>query len=187
NGPPRLAGSWVGDPALTPYRIAEGRAPRADGEVVINRGAAKSGNLHVGDRTTVLTPDPVPVRIVGIATFGDADGLGPETFVAFTPNQAQQQLLHRTDAVTEIRARAAPGVSQDTLVARMRPLLPSGAEAITGTQLTADNLDTVSTQFLNFVQAFLVVFAAIALLVATIVIHNAFAVLATQRLRETAL
>ena len=28
NGPPRLAGSWVTDPALNPYRLVEGRAPR---------------------------------------------------------------------------------------------------------------------------------------------------------------
>ena len=33
NGPPRQAGSWITDPALNPYRLVEGRAPR---------GAAKS-------------------------------------------------------------------------------------------------------------------------------------------------
>src|SRR3954454_23574561 len=40
-GPPRCAGNWIDDPALNPYRLVEGRAPAADGEVVINRGAAK--------------------------------------------------------------------------------------------------------------------------------------------------
>jgi hypothetical protein len=34
--------------------------------------------------TTVETPAPVEVTIVGIATFGTADGLGPTTFTAFT-------------------------------------------------------------------------------------------------------
>ncbi|MCZ0978805.1 hypothetical protein O1L60_04775 [Streptomyces diastatochromogenes] len=28
-GPPTLAGNWIEDPALNPYRLAEGRAPRA--------------------------------------------------------------------------------------------------------------------------------------------------------------
>src|SRR5437764_4604106 len=45
NGPPRLAGNWITDPELNPYQLAEGRAPQAPDEVVINRGAAKKGNL----------------------------------------------------------------------------------------------------------------------------------------------
>ena len=41
NGPPTQAANWVGDPALNPYRLVAGHAPRADDEVVINRGAAR--------------------------------------------------------------------------------------------------------------------------------------------------
>src|SRR6266568_3509638 len=84
NGPPRIAASWVDDAALTPYRLVEGRVPAADDEVVLNRGAAKAGGLRVGDVTTVQTPDPVRVRIVGIATWGSADGFGKATYTAFT-------------------------------------------------------------------------------------------------------
>ena len=58
-GPPQLAGSWTTDEQLNPYRLAEGRAPEAADEVVINRGAADDGGLRIGDRTTVLTPEPV--------------------------------------------------------------------------------------------------------------------------------
>ena len=47
-----------------------------------------SGDLHVGDTTTVLTPTPIEVTIVGIATFGDVDSLGPTTYTAFTLPQA---------------------------------------------------------------------------------------------------
>src|SRR5205807_10218317 len=80
NGPPTRAANWIPEPALNPYRLAEGRAPEADDEVVINRGAATSGHLHVGDTTTLLTPSPRSVRIVGLTTFGTADGFGPSTF-----------------------------------------------------------------------------------------------------------
>src|SRR6266542_239940 len=45
----------------TPYRLVEGRAPRAEDEVVINRGAANDGILRIGDTTTVQTPEPIPV------------------------------------------------------------------------------------------------------------------------------
>ena len=56
NGPPRLAASWVPDPDLNPYRLVEGRAPAAPDEVVVNRGAADTGDLGIGDTTTVADP-----------------------------------------------------------------------------------------------------------------------------------
>ena len=62
NGPPTFAGNWIDDPDLNPYQLVEGRAPAANDEVVINRGAAKDGDLAVGDRTIVATPEPVEVR-----------------------------------------------------------------------------------------------------------------------------
>src|SRR5947208_8672174 len=74
NGPPQLIGSWIDDPDLNSYRIAEGRAPQAADEVVVNRGAAKKAGLRLGDMATVQTPAPVVARVVGIATFGGADG-----------------------------------------------------------------------------------------------------------------
>ncbi len=77
NGPPTLAGNWIEDQDLNPYELVEGRAPEATDEVVINRGAAEDGDLAVGDTTIVATPEPVEVTIVGIATFGGEDGLGP--------------------------------------------------------------------------------------------------------------
>jgi putative ABC transport system permease protein len=80
NGPPTQAANWVGDPALNPYRLVQGHAPRAGDEVVINRGAARTGHLALGMTTTLLTPQPLRVHIVGISTFGTADGFGPGTF-----------------------------------------------------------------------------------------------------------
>ena len=71
NGPPTLAGNWIENEDLNPYQLVEGRTPRADNEVVINRSAADDGKLKIGDTTTVQTPEPVPVTIVGISTFGD--------------------------------------------------------------------------------------------------------------------
>ena len=186
-GPPRQAGNWVTDPALNPYRLVEGRAPRADDEVVINRGAAKAGHLHVGDTTVVQIPDPIHVRIVGIATFGTADGFGQATFAAFTDQGATQHLLKGAPQLTTISVKAAPGVSQDQLVSQLRPVLPSGVEAISGAQLTADNISTIAGLFLNVLRDFLLVFAGIALLVATFSIYNTLSILVAQRTRESAL
>ena len=108
---PRAA-NWVSDPALNPYRLVEGHAPRADDEVVINRGAAKSGHLTIGSTTTLLTPQPLRVRIVGIATFGTADGFGPGTFTGLTLHAAQQNLagMQAAAELTQILVKASPGV-----------------------------------------------------------------------------
>ena len=64
-GPPRSGGNWIPNPALTPYRLAAGRAPQGLHEVVINEGAARAGHLRIGSVTTVLVPAAVRVRVVG--------------------------------------------------------------------------------------------------------------------------
>lgn len=126
NGPPRVAASWIDDPQLNAYRLVEGRAPRSDGEVVVNRGAAKAGDLAVGDTTVLETPRPERVTIVGIATFASADGFGQTTYTALTLSAAQRLLLGRTDLASNLRVRAAAGVTQDQLVARLRGVLGPG-------------------------------------------------------------
>lgn len=94
-GPPTLAGNWITDPDLNPYRLAEGRTPSKSGEVVINRGAAKKGDLKIGDTTTLRTPDPVRVTVVGLATFGGEDGMAQVTFTGMTQSDAEKYLTAR--------------------------------------------------------------------------------------------
>src|SRR5205807_4787685 len=186
-GPPRIASNWVSDPALNPYHLVSGRAPAADDEVVINQGAANDGHLHLGQTTTVQVPQPVTVRIVGIATFGTANGFGRATYTAFSLAGAERFITGRPDQITSISVKAAPGVSQSDLVSRIQPVLPPGVEAITGTQLTSDNISSVNSTFLDTLRSFLLAFAGIALLVATFSISNTFSILTAQRTREAAL
>jgi putative ABC transport system permease protein len=186
-GPPTLAGNWITDPRLNPYRLAEGRAPARPGEVVVNRGAAKKGGLKIGDTTTLRTPDPVKVTIVGLATFGGQDGMAQVTFTGMTRADAEKYLTARPGQAASIAVRAAPGVSQKDLVSRLTPLLPRGVEAITGQQSAQENTDMISSQFLTVFTTFLLVFSGVALLVATFSIHNTFAIVVAQRTRENAL
>jgi putative ABC transport system permease protein len=187
NGPPRMAANWITDPALNPYRIVDGRPPQAPDEVVVGRGTAEAGSLSVGDRTIVRTPEPVPVRIVGIASFGDEDGFGQVTFTGFSMAGAREHIPHRPGTVTDVLLRAEPGVSEDRLVAAVERALPDGVEAVTGAQLTEERLDDIASTFLDFLRTFLVAFAGIALLAATFSIHNTFSVTVSQRTRELAL
>jgi putative ABC transport system permease protein len=186
-GPPQLAGSWTTDAELNPYRLAEGRAPEAEDEVVVNRRAADEGDLAIGDHTTVLTPEPVEVTIVGISTFGDEDGLGGVTFTAFTLEGAMEHVTKDPNGVSTIAVRADDGVSQDELVARLDEALPDGVEAVSGTDVSTQNADDINELFLDMLTTFLTVFAGIALLVATFSIYNTFSIIVAQRTRSAAL
>ncbi|MGH9224680.1 MAG: ABC transporter permease, partial [Acidimicrobiales bacterium] len=198
NGPPTVAGNWIANPELNAYRLAEGRAPVAGDEVVINRGAAETGGFSIGDVVTVRTPDPVRATIVGLSTFGGEDGFGSVTFTAFTFEAAQRYLtagdgLRGPNAVdgqvSAVLVEAQDGVTQDELAARVQAALPADGslEAITGAELTRENVDDLAADFLSFFKTFLLVFSGIALLVATFSIYNTFSILVAQRTRESAL
>ena len=187
NGPPTDGTNWVDDPALNPYDLAEGRAPQAPGEVVIDRRSAEQGDLHVGDDTTVLTPKPIDVTIVGIATFGDADSLGPTTYTAFTLAQATELFAQQPDTISSVLVAAEDGVSQETLRQEITEQLPARIEALTQDELTAEQNDEIGADFLDMFSMILLAFAGIALVVATFSIHNTFSILVAQRTRESAL
>ena len=186
-GPPRSAGNWISDPALSPYRLAAGRAPQGLHEVVIDRSAATTGKLSIGSVTTVLTPAPVRVRVVGLATFGTANSFGGAPYTAFSLAGAQRYLTTKPGQVSAVEVSAAPGVSPGTLVSRLDRVLPPGVQAITGTELTQQNLSALNSEFLSALRIFLVIFAGIALLVAAFSIASTFGILVAQRTKEAAL
>ncbi|MDX2825158.1 ABC transporter permease [Streptomyces ipomoeae] len=186
-GPPTLAGNWIDDPELNPYRLAEGRAPEKSGEVVVNKATAETGDLRIGDTTTLRTPDPVEVTIVGLATFGGEDGMAQVTYTGMTRADAEKYLTAQPGRATSILVRAGPGVGQRELVDALTPVLPKGVEAITGQESAEENTEMISSQFLDIFTLFLLVFSGIALLVATFSIHNTFGIVVAQRTRENAL
>jgi putative ABC transport system permease protein len=182
-----IAGNWVDDDRLNPFDLAEGRAPAAPGEVVIDRAAAKEGDLAVGDTTVVRTPDPVDVTIVGVATFGGADSQGSATFAGFTTEFAEEVLVPEPGTASSIAVAAEPGVSQAELASRLEPVLPDGVEALTGSELTRELEEEIQGEDTEAFQQALIVFAFVALVVATFSIHNTVSILVAQRTRESAL
>jgi putative ABC transport system permease protein len=191
DGPPTTGRNWIDDRAIDAWVVAEGREPswRADGvvEVVIDRASAAAGSLAVGNVTTVLAPGPVEVEVVGVATFGELDSMGPTTFVAFAPETAHELLVGEHGRASSFLVAAGAGVSADQLRSVVASTLPPGVEAITGAERTAEQLADIESDFLGFVEVFLVAFAAVALLVAAISIGNTFSILVAQRTRESAL
>ncbi|MFI6692910.1 ABC transporter permease [Streptomyces sp. NPDC050433] len=186
-GPPTVAGNWIDDAQLNPYRLADGRLPEKSGEVVLNRGAAEAGKLAIGDTTVLRTPDPVRVTVVGLATFGGEDGMAQVTYTGMTRADAEKYLTPEPGEAASIQVRAGPGTGQRELVDSLSTVLPSGVEAITGQESADENQEMISGQFLSLFTTLLLVFSGIVLLVATFSIHNTFAIVVAQRTRENAL
>jgi putative ABC transport system permease protein len=193
DGPPTLAANWVDAPELNGFRLVEGRAPQpgARTEVVIDRASAERGDLHVGSETSVLVPDRVPVTVVGIAALGDADSIGPMTFVGFDLPTAERLLAGGMDRISSVLVHG-DGVTPDALAAtidrRLAADAPGGAlDVVTGAQLAAEQQRDLETDFLGLFRTMLVAFAGIAVVVAAFSIHNTFSILVAQRTRESAL
>ena len=127
------------------------------------------------------------MRIVGIATFGKLDNAGGSTETDFTLPTAQRYLVGGRPEISDVLVSADEGVSQEELVQRLDRVLPSSVESITGEKLTEEQQDEIGKAFLDFFTTFLLVFAAIALVVATFSIYNTFTILVAQRTRESAL
>lgn len=187
DGPPTLAASWIDHPDLNPYDIVAGREPAAAGEVVIDRASAIDGDLGIGDTAVVRMPQPVEAQIVGLIEPAGGNDLGGVTYAAFTLDEAQRHLTGGADMLSQVIVAADPDVTQDQLVQRLQPLLPQGAEAISGADLNDELTEQIGADFLNFFEAFLLGFAAIALLVAGFSIYNTFSITVAQRSRESAL
>lgn len=191
DGPPTTATNWTGVSPVNPWTLADGRAPRAVNagdpyEVVIDRASADVGDLAIGDTTSINAPEPVDVTVVGIATFGSADSLGPSTYAAFTDDVASE-LVGRPGEVSSFRIAAAPGIGQEQLRTAVAASVPTGVEAVTGVELTDEMLAEIESDFLGMFRTILVAFAVIALVVAGFSIHNTFSILVAQRSRESAL
>ncbi|GGQ04638.1 putative ABC transport system permease protein [Actinomadura coerulea] len=184
---PRTAGNWKTDPKLNPYRLAEGRAPRAPDEVVIDRMFADEGRLRVGDRTAVLTPEKVPVTVVGISMFGDEEAFGETSFTAFSLEGARRHVAKGADRISGVSVRARDGVDQAELASRVRAVLPAGVQVLTKKAQVEEGMSLVQNGFLRVFRTVLAAFGGVALLVAAFSIHNTFAITMAQRTRESAL
>src|SRR5215472_10959498 len=183
---PTLGGNWGTVLALNPFQLVAGHVPQAPDEVVIDKASANLGHLAVGDTTTVLAGGPPQrVRIAGIAVFGTSDNLAGASFVLFT-TPAAQRLLAAPGKFTQISFAAAPGVSQQQLVSNLQRVLPPGTEAVTGAKIIQETNNSFQ-QNLKIFSTFLLIFAAIALVVGAYIIMNTFAITVAQRTQENGL
>lgn len=168
-------------------RISEGRAPVRAGEVAIDERSVDTAGFKLGDTVDMVTAGEQPrlsATLVGVIDFAGG-GLAGATLVYFDTKTAQAIFQGGQDTYTSIDMTADDGVSQDEIVQTVRPLLPADAEAVTGQEM-ADEVESVIDIVLGYLNTFLLVFAAIALVVGSLLIINTFSILVAQRSRELA-
>lgn len=187
-GPPTLGFNWSDNPDLNRFRVVEGgHPPETADQIVVDRGSARKGHLHVGDRIDVLTQRGTKkYTVVGIARFGKADNLGGASIVLFTLPEARRiaGYGHQYD---EIDVVATPGVSQEVLKERLSKVVGQGKiEVLTGEEVTEES-QSEFRRALSFFNTFLLVFAGVALFVGSFIIFNTFSIVVAQRTREMAL
>ena len=149
---------------------------------------ARKAGYGVGDRLTLVTPgDPPTLKatVTGLVEFGSG-GLNGATLTIMDRRWMQQQFLGGRDVYNSISLNAAPGVSQVQLRDAAQKVLPAGVVARTGDSMVKKNKAGLD-QILGFLNTFLLVFAAVSLVVGTYLIVNTFSILVAQRSRELAL
>jgi putative ABC transport system permease protein len=183
---PTLAfGIDTAQPRFNPLKLIRGRWASGGGEVVIDAATAKKHGFDVGETVGVSARGAVRhYRIAGIARYGSVDSLGGATIAVFTI-PAAQQLLGKQGQLDSISLAARPGISQERMVAQVRPLLPPSAQVQSAAERARTNANDVKT-FVKFLRTFLLAFAAIALFVGGFVIFNTLSITIAQRAREFA-
>jgi putative ABC transport system permease protein len=171
-------------PRFNPLKLESGHWAAGPDEVVIDPDTAKNEHFAIGDSIGVAADGPVRhYRIVGIAKYGDVESLGGATFAVFTI-PAAQQLLH-IKGYTAISVAATSGVSQSSLVSRLRTIVPGTAQVRSADEQAAQDKKSVGS-FVSFIRGFLLGFGGIALFVGAFVIFNTLSITVAQRTRELA-
>jgi putative ABC transport system permease protein len=191
NGPPGIATVASGVTSMSGdkiFQLQKGAFPDEPGQVAIDESTAERGKLHVGDEITLVTPgDPPTIKatLTGIFAFGKG-GLNGATLSVFERSYLQQILVGGRDVYQAISVDIADGVTQRQAADAIQKLLPEGLQARPGNDVVEKNRKALD-QILGFLNTFLLVFAAVSLVVGAFLIINTFSILVAQRSRELAL
>ncbi|GGT26051.1 ABC transporter permease [Streptomyces chromofuscus] len=169
------------------YPLVDGRAPKGEGEILIDAETARRTGYEVGDTVRLSVNGPVLTpEITGVFTTDDGNVAAGGSLALFDTATAQA-LFGKAGTYDEIDVKAKAGVTQAALKAQLDKALPKGSvETTTGRRLADDQAEVIASSMSGLKQG-LLVFAGISLFVGTFIIANTFTMLVAQRTRELAL
>ncbi|WP_412076558.1 FtsX-like permease family protein [Streptomyces xanthophaeus] len=182
---PSYGHAWA-SAALTPFALAEGRAPRTDDEIVIDRALAARARLEPGSELTVqATAEPKTYRVSGIATAARGD-LVQQSALFFSDTEAGR-LAARDGRITAVGVLPRPGVDPRELAGRIRQALKdTTAQVAVGDERGPVEFPDAAGARIKLVSMGGAM-GGTSLLVAILVVVGTFALSVQQRHRELAL
>jgi putative ABC transport system permease protein len=184
-GAPNLGFSIAeGDSVFNPLTLVEGAWPGPD-EVVVDKATAGKEDFEIGETIGVQVEGPVQrLRLSGIMQFSSGLTIGGATLAGFDLPTAQR-LMKKEGQLDEIAVAANQGVTDAELVRQIREILPPATQVQTSEQQIRSDVEETS-EFITFLQGFLLAFGGIALFVGAFVIANSLSITIAQRSRELA-
>ncbi|HEX6444855.1 MAG TPA: ABC transporter permease [Streptosporangiales bacterium] len=181
-----LVDSVAGEKSLRWQKIAHGRMPGSDDELVLDAAAAKHNGYAIGDTVHVVDAGN-HVRsytLVGTVDTENSPQYANVPYIGVVPSQAK--LLTGSSGYSRIDVQLDAGADRNTVERAVEGVLPSGTRAYTATAYADQQIKQIASELAQ-IRIGLLAFAAIAMFVAAIVIANTFTILIAQRTREMAL
>lgn len=154
-------------------RLIKGQAPRGEKEVALEESAAKRLGISTGKKLKIyVSSEGKTATVSGIYRFPNPVAFTNYVFVdadGFVPLTQKPPPL----ATTAIGITAEKGVSSQKLRALLNNEFSDTAEVMSQAEYN-DEINAAANSSLDFVNVFLLVFAAIALFVGTFIITNTF-------------
>ena len=168
--------------SLESLTYLEGHRPRGPTEASIDKAAAESSGLELGEEFKIIGQGSArSFELVGFTRLGGASFGGASIAQVTLP--VAQRLTHKVGRFDQISVTAAKGVSPTTLKRRIAPEMPAGVRVETGKE-SADRSSEEIRDSLGFLRIFLLVFAFIAIFVGCFLIFNTFSITVAQRVTE---
>src|SRR6478609_6635982 len=191
-GAPGLAGNYDDTPAADGapiVTIAQGSPPTGPGQLLLDAKTAAAAGYTLGDTVRLVVSGDQPAAtgtLVGTLRLGTSGTLAGATLVQMDTPTAQQWYLQGRSGFHQIAVTNDGTLSNQQLRDAVAAALPPGIEALDDGQVAAENQHQFQDA-LAFVTTFLLLFAAVALVVGSFLILNTFSITVTQRTRELAL
>ncbi len=169
-------------PSLEALNYVEGHIPRGPTEASIDRAAAESADLALGDEIELAgRTRAVRFRLVGFTQLGEASFGGASIAQVTLP--VAQRITGKVGEFDQISVAAEEGVPPPLLKLRIERELPPSVRVETGEENAERGSDEIREN-LGFLQTMLLVFAFVALFVGAFLIFNTFSITVAQRIAE---
>jgi putative ABC transport system permease protein len=181
----KFARKFISSALPSPLRAinyVEGHVPRGPTEASIDKAAAESADLALGDEIELAgRTKAVKFRLVGFTQLGEASFGGASIAQVTLP--VAQRITGKEGEFDQISVAVDEGVAPALLKRRIERALPSSIRVETGEENAERGSDEIREN-LGFLQTMLLVFAFVALFVGAFLIFNTFSITVAQRIAE---